>query len=168
MNVKLEIMAALKREFHRWDDLLAELKEDQVAEPLEDSEWTVKDLVAHLLAWQQVTNARLNAALRDELPVYPDWQIGLDPESEGTLDKFNARIFQTFQNQPWEEVYWSWRDGFQKVINLADQIPEANLLEEDKFTWLPGHALIAVLDGTLAHHHQEHLEALLAALPDNS
>jgi hypothetical protein len=78
MADKSQILARLKQVFILWQDLLASLDEAQMTTPLTPSDWTVKDIVAHMWAWQQGSVARMEAALQDRQPAYPDWWLAED------------------------------------------------------------------------------------------
>jgi len=73
MSEKQQILAALREEFERWEALLAGLSEAQITAPQLDDGWSIKDVIAHLRAWQQRSIARVEAALSDREPDYPDW-----------------------------------------------------------------------------------------------
>ena len=62
MNMKDHILAALREQFERWEELLASLSEEQITTPNFDLDWSIKDVIAHLLAWQQISIARMEAA----------------------------------------------------------------------------------------------------------
>jgi hypothetical protein len=50
MNMKDHILAALREQFIRWEELLAGLSEDQITAPRFDLDWSIKDVMAHLWA----------------------------------------------------------------------------------------------------------------------
>ena len=89
MNDKAQIITALRKEFNRWEDLLAGISEEQITAPHLPSNRSIKDVIAHLRAWQQVSIARLEAALLNREPEFPKWLAGLHPESEDNRDKYN-------------------------------------------------------------------------------
>jgi hypothetical protein len=161
MSGKQEILAGLKEEYERWEELLANLSEAQIIASQLPSNLSIKDVIGHLRAWQQVTIARLEAAQFNREPEYPAWLAGLDPESEIHLEEFNARIHDIYREQPWSSVRRDWRDGFQRVLELGETIPEKDLLDAGRYPWLEGYPLSAVLTGTYEHHHEDHLEPLL-------
>src|SRR4030067_519964 len=92
------------------EHLLASLSEEQITAPHLPSNLSIKDVMAHLRAWQQVSIARLEAAQLNKEPVFPNWLSGLDPESEEDRDRFNARIYETYRQQPWSRVHQDWSD----------------------------------------------------------
>lgn len=166
MNDKAQMLRMLSEEFNRWEELLASLSEEQINVSLTPSIFSIKDTLAHLRAWQQISIARLEAAQLNKEPVLPDWAAGFDPDEEDA-DPLNARIYETFRQQPWSRVYQDWRDGFLRFLELAEQIPENDFLDEEKYPWMKGYSLLSVLQGSYEHHHIDHLEPLLAWLRDN-
>lgn len=162
MNEKKQILGMLKEEFERWEALLAGLSEEQITARQLPAGLSIKDVIGHLRAWQQVSIARLEAAQRNQEPVFPDWLAGLDAESEDELDQFNARIHETYREQPWSHVHQLWKDGYLRFLELGEAIPENELMDAEKYEWLKGYNLYAVLHGSYEHHHVDHLGPLLA------
>jgi hypothetical protein len=164
MNDKKQILKMLKEEFNRWEELLASMSEAQITNPQLPSNRSIKDVMAHLWAWQQRSIARMEAALHNREPEFPKWPEALDPEPEGEPDELNAWIYETNREKPWSRVYGDWRAGFLRFLELGEAIPEKDLLDPGRYPWLEGLPLSAVLLGSYAHHHQEHFEPLLAWL----
>jgi SAM-dependent methyltransferase len=157
---KQALVASLRAVFADWESLLAEKTEAAVCAPLRPGGWSIGGYLTHLFAWQQISVARMEAALRDTEPDYPAWLGGADPfHAEEHTGEFNARIQAAHAGRSWPERYRDWRAGFLRCIELAEAIPPALLADKDRFAWLKGHALAAVLEGT-CEHHREHLEHL--------
>jgi hypothetical protein len=165
MNDKAQVKTLLRDIYNRWEYFLASLSEAQITVPNHFGHWSIKDVVAHLRAWQQVSIARLEAALEDHEPEFSDWPPGFDPEppTHADLDKINAWVYETHRDQPWPQVHAEWRAGFVHFLDLAQAIPEAELFERGRHPWLDDYPLAAVLEGSCAHH-EEHLEPLLAGV----
>jgi hypothetical protein len=159
MNEKQHILTALREEFNQWEALLASLSEAQITDPQLPENWSIKDVIAHLRAWQQRSIARLEAALLNRAPEYPAWPAQFDPEAEGEPHDLNAWLYASDRDQPWSSVHRDWREGFVRFLELAQAIPEKDLLEAGRYAWLEGYALIAVLQGSY-EHHREHAEWL--------
>jgi hypothetical protein len=71
MKMKDHILAALQEQFDSWEELLADLNEEQITAPHFDLDWSIKDVIAHLWAWQQISIARMEAGLQDRKPEFP-------------------------------------------------------------------------------------------------
>jgi hypothetical protein len=57
------------------DTLLAGPREEMGTSPQFDDDWSVEDVVNHPWDWQQVSVARLDAAVHDRKPEFPAWLI---------------------------------------------------------------------------------------------
>ena len=163
MNDKQGILIALREEFNRWETLLASLSEAQITAPQLPSHLSIKDVIAHLRAWQQRSIARLEAALLNREPEFPKWLPELDPDSEDNTDQINAWIYETYREQPWSKVHQNWGEGFLRFLELGEGIPEKDLLDAGRYAWLGGYPLSFILVASY-EHHQGHLEAMLARL----
>jgi hypothetical protein len=165
MNMQEHILAALREQFDRWEATLAGLSEEQITTPLSPSDWSVKDNLAHLWAWQLRSIARLEAALKGHEPVLPTFLAGASGVTEENVDEINAQIFEAYRATPWSQVYQDWQSGRLKVMELGAMFSQRDLLDGGKYTWLGNLALVDLLLGTY-DHHQEHLEELLAWLEE--
>ncbi|HEU5011617.1 MAG TPA: maleylpyruvate isomerase N-terminal domain-containing protein [Roseiflexaceae bacterium] len=166
MNEQHEILRALQEEFNRWEEVLASLSEAHITAPQLDEHWSIKDVVAHLWAWQQRSIARLEAALHDRQPAYPQWPSQFDPEAEDQPHDLNAWLYESYRDQPWADVYRNWREGFLRLLQSGAAIPDKDLTDAERYPWLEGYALVDVLRGSYEHHqeHAEYLEPVIARL----
>ena len=158
MENKTQLIAQLQEQFDQWEKVIGTLSEAQIEIPLTPSTFSIKDTLAHLRAWQQLSIARLEAAQADRAPVFPDWVAGEDPDADDA-DPFNARIYAATHQLPWAIVHQNWRAGFLKLLKVAAEISEEDFNTEGKYSWLNGYALSAILQGTY-EHHVEHLDSL--------
>ena len=154
MNMKGHILAALREQFDSWEEFLASLNEEQITTPHFDLDWSIKDVMAHLWAWQQISIARMEGGLQDREPEFPKWIVGSNEDWEEDADRVNALIFETHHEKPWSEIYKNWREGFLRFLELGNKISERDLLDGDRYPWLKGYSLASY------DHHQEHLEKL--------
>jgi hypothetical protein len=161
MSEHRQAIDALRAQFEQWEAALARLGEPRILAPTLPDGQSVKAIVGHLHAWQQLSVARLEAAQADTAPHMPAWLEGGDPEEDAATDRYNARIAALFRDRPWPEVHAAWREGFLRLLALAEALPVATLLDSARFPWLNGYAPLAVLQGS-HEHHVEHLDELLA------
>ncbi len=165
MNMQDHILTALSEQFNHWEELLASMSEEQITAPDLPSDWSLKDNIAHLLAWRQRSIARLEAARFDREPEFPKWLPGLEPDAEGNTAQTNVWIYETYREQPWSTIHQDWQAGFLRLLELGGAIPERDLLDASRYPWLAGHPLAFILIASY-DHHQEHLEKLLAWLQE--
>jgi len=158
MNMKEHIFTALREQFESWNELLASLSEEQITASRFDSDWSIKDVLAHLWAWQQISIARMEAGALDHEPEYPQWIVSLENWEEDA-DRVNTLTFETNHTRPWSEVYQNWSNGFRHFLELENKIAERDLLDGDRYPWLKGYSRAFILVASY-EHHQEHLEKL--------
>ena len=166
MEMKGHILSALKEQFNLWEELLAGMSEEQIITPLMPSNWSTKDVIAHLMVWQQRTIARLQAAHAGREPEFPLWIPGVEPDSEGNTELINDWIYRTYRQLPWSKGYQNWREGFLHFLELCEGILEKDLLDSGKYPWLDGQPLALILLSSY-DHHQEHLEKITAWLQNH-
>jgi hypothetical protein len=166
MNNKIQIITMLSEEFNRWEKLLAGLSEEQITAPNIIASMSIKDIVAHLTTWQKINVARLEAAQHNMGPEYPSWHPEFDPETKEELAKINAEIYESHHERSWSDIHQEWQERFLRFLELAEAIPETDLLEVGRYPWLKEYPLSAVLLGSY-EHHEEHREPLLSLLGQN-
>jgi hypothetical protein len=159
MSMKDHILTALKELSDRWEELLASMTEEQITTPHFDLDWSVKDVMAHLWAWQQISIARLEGGVHDREPEFPRWVMELGQDWEENADRVNAWTYESNHNKPWSEVYENWRTGFLRFLEVGSKISERDLLDGDRYPWLKGYSLAFILVASY-DHHQEHFEKL--------
>jgi hypothetical protein len=163
MDMKEHILAALLEQFERWEELLAKLGEEQITAPRFDFDWSIKDVMAHLWAWQQISIARLEAGVHEHEPDYPSWIVNAIEDWEEDADQVNALTFENNHDNSWSEIHETWKRGFLRFLEVGNKISERNLLDGDRYSWLKGYSLAAILIASY-DHHQEHLEKVTNAL----
>ena len=160
MNMKEHILAALREQFDSWEEMLASLSEKQITAPQFDYDWSIKDVMAHLWAWQQISVARMEGGLQDREPEIPKWILNLGEDWEEDADRVNALTFETNHEKPWSEIYHNWKNEFLRFLELGNAISERDVLDGDRYPWLKGYSLAFIIVASY-DHHQEHLEKLL-------
>jgi hypothetical protein len=163
MNMKEHILAAMKEQFQLWEKLLADLSEEQIVAPNFVLDWSIKDVMAHLWAWQQISIARMEAGLHDREPEYPKWIVESIENWEDDADRVNALTFERYHTEPWSEIHDNWKNGYLRFLELGNKVSERDLLDGDRYAWLKGYNLAAILLASY-DHHQEHLEKLITWL----
>ena len=166
MNMKDHIFAALREQFDRWEKLLAGLSEEQITAPHFDFDWSIKDVMTHLWAWQQISIARMEAARQDREPEYPLWIVNIGEDWEENADRVNALTYETNHEKPWSEIHQNWREGFLRFLKSGELISEKDLLDGSRYPWMNGYSLAFILVASY-DHHQEHLEKLLDLLREH-
>jgi hypothetical protein len=161
MNMKSHILKAMEGQLDRWKILIEGITEGQSSSADRPRNRSIPDIMAHLMAWQQISIARMEAAQHDREPEYPRWVITSGADWEENTDRTNTVIFDLFHGEPWTNVYENWWRGYRQLLSLGAKISERDLLDSSRYPWLSGYPLVMVLLGSY-DHHQEHYRELLA------
>ena len=96
---KTELLDELKAENARWEALLSEIGEERMTQPGVAGDWSVKDIIAHLVGWRRRTVARLRAASRNEPEPPSPWPAHLQED-----DEINNWIYESNRDRPLVDV----------------------------------------------------------------
>ena len=169
MNMKGHIIAARMEQFDDREGLLATLNEEQIIAPRFDLDWSIKDVMGHLWAWQQISIARVEGGVHDREPGFPKWVTDLGDDWEENADRVNDLTYENNHGRSWTYVHQIWKEGFLYFLDVGDKISEKNLLDGSKYSWLNGYPLAFILVASYDHHleHYEKLSGMLEGKEDN-
>jgi hypothetical protein len=152
------LLAQIDHERTLWEQLVAEVGEEQMLEPGATGHWTFKDVVAHLSGWRANTLARLEAALRGHAPAAPPWPGHLDEEED--VEEINAWIYQANRDRPLRDVIDEYHRSFSMMRDAVSALSERDLTEPGRYNWMEGVPLASVITGSFGHLHEEHESVL--------
>lgn len=155
---KREAIDQLRAERDRWEEIITRLSEDQLTRRELPGGLSFKDIIAHLMAWQIRTRARLRAAANNT-PFEPAPWVKPTGGTED-VDVINAWIHNTYKDWPPGQVIEAWREGYDEVIALAEKIPEEALTDPNRYPYMEGWALIDIIYSSREHHYDEHRQEL--------
>ncbi len=155
---KQELIETLGTQRARWEALLRQVGPDRMELRGVTGEWSVKDIVAHLTAWERRAIASLKAVQTGTWPQPPEWPYNLDG------DGINAWIFAAHRGRQVQDVLNESRQVFDQLVQAVELVTEQDLTAMGRFEWLQGNSLIASIGGNSFEHYQEHGEAIRAWL----
>jgi hypothetical protein len=167
MQQKRALLERIRNERAIWEDLLAEVGEERMTQPGATGDWSFKDVVGHLNDWRILTLTKLDAARRGDLqPADPPWPAHLDEDNEEELEQINRWIYDHNRNRPLADVLQESRQQFATMTEMVEELPESVLFDPNRFRWMKGYPLAAVVDSSFGHFHEEHEGTLRAWLAE--
>jgi hypothetical protein len=145
---KSELLAQIRDERRKLETLLATLTPAQMLQPGASGTWSVKDVLAHISAWERRMLAWTGSHLRGEPPHVPlPWDV----------ERMNAEAHARDGGRPLEEVLEEFSRTYQESLTLAESLSEAQLQTEYNDTWPMG-ALWTGVTANMNWHYKEHRE----------
>lgn len=153
---KSELLATIRSERGLLEAALSEVDVEQMTQPGVEGDWSVKDIVAHIVAWEQRMIGWVAAALRDEVPEVPrTWDV---------VHRLNEQIYLENRDRPLCDVLADLPRSYQEALRAAEDVSEDDLVDPDRFGWRAGEPLWKMVAANTWWHYREHCQSLRAWL----
>ena len=113
---------SLLREAHK--ELLAAidgLTPEQMAIPV-FADWSVKDILAHIVSWEEYTLLDLQRVARGHMPALASFK-------QADVDNFNALVMSLRRNFPLAQVMYELEANRKAIIAALDALPDERLVQ---------------------------------------
>lgn len=147
---KKDLLTEIERERTALDETLALLSPRQMTKAgVTRGGWSVKDILAHLVEWQQMNLDWYAAGLRGEKPAMPAPGYTLRE-----LPRLNQMIYRKHHRRSLEAVMADYRSHHQRIVALIKAVPDSDLVTLGRFTWTgPSWTLSDYLRASTAAHY---------------
>jgi hypothetical protein len=147
---KKELLSEIQHERAALDDALALLSVPLMTKAgVTRGGWSVKDVLAHLVEWQQMNLDWYAAGLRGEKPTIPAPGFTLRE-----LPRLNEMIYRKHHRRSLQEVMRDYQSYHQRVVELIEALPDADLVTLKRFSWTgPSWTLSDYLRASTAAHY---------------
>jgi hypothetical protein len=146
---KSELLETLETKHAEWEALLREVGARRMLEPVA-SDWSVKDIVAHITAWETRVGAWLRGAAHNTPIERAPWSPDLEE------DEVNAWIYEHNRTRPLDEVLTAARANYAEVVALIRALPEELLVNPQRFALSNGSTLAEAIPGNTYEHYEHH------------
>jgi hypothetical protein len=124
---KAELLQEIGLERSRLDALLEQLTPRQMTQgDATLAGWSVKDILARLVAWQQMNLDWYTAGVRGETPDIP---------GRGDIRKLNDRIYRKHRRRSLKVVLAGYNAFHQKMLELIEEVPDRNFAAIGRISW---------------------------------
>ena len=142
------LLAGIEAGRSRLEGTLAAIPDAAMLDRVDD-EWTRKDVVAHIEAWE-----RRVVALVEML------RAGETPAGVVETDELNARYFAADRDRPLDDVRTGERAAYAAMLAEIDACTDKELFDGSHFGWTEGDPLAGWFRANGDEHYDEHLEQL--------
>lgn len=116
---KSELLNWLQEEYQRWEALLKQIDPLMMDQVGVTSQWSFKDMLAHLIPDNRRLIANIQAIQHNEPEPPPPWSVDLQ-----TDDEINAWIYEINHERSVHQVLDESHQVFQHLLALAKELPD--------------------------------------------
>lgn len=146
---KQEVIESAQKERAALEDYLATLTPEQMTKPNVIGEWAVKDVLAHLFAWEGMVMQWYETGKKGKLPAVPS-----EKYNWGQLPQLNHEIFLEHRDKPLVEVLKTFKSSYKKILKMVESIPERELFTRNVYPWTNNNLLAAYFVSSTSSHYR--------------
>ena len=146
---KAELQQEIELERAKLDRSFEALSEEEMARPGACGDWSVKDILAHLVDWEQRSLRWYRAGLQGEVLKQPDEQYNW-----GQLPALNHAIYLQYKDLSLAKIRKRYETSFQETLSALDTMTEEVLFSPNVYAWTGKHTLATYIDANTASHYR--------------
>jgi len=145
---KEQLLKDIRTERRRLEKNLFILSQDDMIQPNVTGNWSVKDILAHLIAWEKLF-----------LEWYSAGKEGVDPDttpvgmSKNKIDAINQQIYENNKERSLHQILSEFQTSFQRILSVIEAIPEDDLFVRGRFSWTSSLTLADYVAGNTCNHY---------------
>lgn len=148
-----ELLQQIREERAALERVLAEVPAEKMIAPVLEGGWSVKDVLAHIAAWEGLMTGWVEESLRGGAPERPvtgdDW-----------VDQLNAQLYEQHRETPLAEVQALFASSYERAYETASRLTEEELFDPNYFAWREGRPMYGLIGGNTCWHYPEHREMI--------
>ena len=148
-TTKKQLLDEIERERAALDEFLSTLTAEDMTRPDILGPWSVKDVMAHLLEWEQMFLGWYKAGLKGVVAEKPasgfEWK---------QLPELNQYIFEKYRDQPLQDVKKRFRASYRQILKTIQGIEEKDIFTPKRFAWTEKLALISYIYPNTSSHYR--------------
>lgn len=146
-----ELLDQILAERKLFEETLARVDQTEYLKAIFDGNWSIKDVLAHIVAWEQRMISWVGQAARGVLPNIP-----LDDD---TINALNDQSYHQDKDLPLAQVIQAYERSYKQALTFAENTPEEVLFTKNLLEGRENPYWITIAANT-CWHYQEHREAL--------
>jgi hypothetical protein len=150
-----DLIRVIQNERSHFESLIAELSESDLLEPGVEGDWSIKDLMVHISAWEKLAYDRIHATITGDPLTYPVIQ------SDEFVDSFNRDAYIANKDLPLNEVTADFRKSYDGFLNQIKNLNNEILFKKLPFDWAGDLTAQVVISANTHWHYLEHAKSIL-------
>ena len=156
-STKQEILDLIDTERNNLNKAISGLSEAQMLAPGLDGERTVKDVLAHIAAWELLMVQWLKESYAGLTPQRP-----APGEPWDDLDQLNENMYLEYKDRPLAEILAMSEAASTQADQAVHAMTEKDLFDGSRFAWRNGDPMWHMVAANTWWHYKEHREQIEA------
>jgi len=152
---KNKLLDLIVSERKKLEDCLAQITAENKTLPGVENDWSVKDVMAHISAWEGKMRLWVEQIAAGVTPDRPP-----PGEPWPDLDQLNQRIYDDNRDKPLAAVETEFISSYQETLDLVSSMPEEDLIDPQRNEWSGSDPLYFLVGGNTFWHYEEHLASI--------
>ena len=148
-TTKEQLLKTTETEHAALEEFLASLTSNQMTQPGAIDDWSVKDVLGHLLEWEQMVIRWYQAGTRGEVPVTPSEEFNW-----AQLPQLNHAIYLKHHDRDLADVLKNFKASYKKMVKTIQEIPEKELFTRGQYAWTKNNLLAAYFVSSTSSHYR--------------
>ena len=145
---KDDLLIAIEKERSALEAFLETLTSEQTTDPNTVGEWSVKDMMAHLIEWEQMCLGWYQAGLRGESPSLP--ALGFKWNQTPQL---NQQIFEKWRKRPLTEIIERFHASHHEILTVIKGLSNEQLFTSGQYAWTKKNTLGTYMVSATSSHY---------------
>ncbi len=152
---RLEMLAEFKQEWVNIERICATLSEAEMTAPGVEGEWSVRDILCHLSAWEKYLLDRLGMVMTGQPPQYAVMTSWDD------VHRFNAQVYADSKDRSPTSVVIEFRSLYHGVMTVLEALSDDQLTQPYSYDFPDdGLNLLQLIRANTCEHYREHRIAI--------
>ena len=155
---KSDLLDEIRSARAEWEALLTQVDKDRLTQPGVEGDWSVRDIIAHVAAYEKWTAEQIAGA---HLPDAAELEQ-MGQEGWNDLDRRNTMMHEQTRDLPLEEVLAQSEQAYLQLLSAVESLPEESLGQSQ--WWTGDDPLWKAIPAQCSEHYQQHAPSVLAWL----
>jgi hypothetical protein len=145
---KAQLLKDIHTERRRLEKNLSALSAEDMVQPGVTGTWSVKDILAHLVAWERLFLDWYHTGIQGCSPATTP--VGM---SQRSIDALNQKIYEANQWRNLDEIIAEFHASYQQIVTVIEKIPERDMFVQGRFNWTGELTLADYIVGNTCNHY---------------
>ncbi|HLA06268.1 MAG TPA: DinB family protein [Anaerolineales bacterium] len=158
---KHQLLESLRTSRAQWDSLLASVGEERMTQPGVTGNWSVKDIVSHVTAYECWLVEWLTAAEQNTFPAP-------SPLDDADVARRNARVYEMTHARSLHDVMTDAQQNFEALLNIIETLHDEYFSNPQSTEWFMKpywNTMNTIPDAVInlsVDHYDEHIPSIKA------